>query len=528
LIVAYEFDSLDGWDRYDENGESEEDYWGVSNYLSYNGSHSAWCAQVGEHGSIFPEPNAQSHLYDNDMDAYLWSPVIDLTGYVEGTVTAFVWYEIEWYSGGCYDYFQFIVRAGGAGQQELWRSEEYCGLHDYWEELTFPLPAAAFTQPEGIQLGLYFHSDWSERRGGIYVDTLEVHASPPTPTPTATRTPTATPTPLPTTPGAPTWTPTPERTSTPTPTPTRTPTHTPTRAPTATATWSATPTASPTPSRTPLPPSPTPEPTPGQILHLRLLLNRALFAPGDLFLLPCQVMNVSPGLAPADQYVLLDVYGEFYFWPSWGHAVDYEPREFSPDLNEEIILRFIWPAGAGEAQGLGFWGALLGPGSYDVLTVDHVTFGFTENTEPTPTPLPSPSPSPTPVTTPTPPAPVTLSVPGTTRWLDTGITVQAGEIRPILASGEICFHRGDCQGTLVGPCGLKEICYDQECQNQPYRPGYHHGALLGRVGEQGEIFLVCEEYVEPLTASGPLLLGINDGNVTDNDLAFEVTIYPPQ
>ena len=61
--------------------------------------------------------------------------------------------------------------------------------------------------------------------------------------------------------------------------------------------------------------------------------------------------------------------------------------------------------------------------------------------------------------------------------------------------------------------------------SQPYNdpPGYFHGALIGWVESSGAPFLVGD-YYEGAPGSGMLYLGINDGNVTDNDGEFVATI----
>jgi len=271
-------------------------------------------------------------------------------------------------------------------------------------------------------------------------------------------------------------------------------------------------------------------------LTTRLQLNLSVFRPGDQFDLRLTTENPRIYSISADQYILLDVWGIYYFWPSWTMDVDYAVREFAADAAEEIILQFVWPSGAGAASDIGFWAALFHPGTYDFFSFDHVTFGFEEPVGPTATPTSGPSPTatatPTPVSSPEPTEPpswpVTVTVPGDVQWTDTGIDVTAAGTWRIQGSGSICFHIGDCPGTTVGPCGLGTTpCYDPECgSGQPYQPGFYHGALIGRI-DSGAAFLICPLFQGTMPANGRLYLGINDGNVSDNDGEFIGTIYGP-
>lgn len=264
---------------------------------------------------------------------------------------------------------------------------------------------------------------------------------------------------------------------------------------------------------------------------MTLLLNQDLFYPGDPFDFRVRVENPNTRPFGVDEYVLLDVWGEYYFWPSWGQEIDKKFEEFLPGETQQVILSFTWPRGAGEADGLAFWGAIFLPGSFDLLSYGYVSFGFREPTQATPTPTPRPTspPGETPTATPSPGGgPYEYEVPGTVPWMTTGLFVEEGETWRLVADGEICFHRGDCAGTTVGPCGLEEECFDAECATQPYTPPFRHGALIARIGAQGHPFLICDEYAWPMTGTGELFLGINDGNCADNDGAFRVIIYPPE
>jgi hypothetical protein len=110
--------------------------------------------------------------------------------------------------------------------------------------------------------------------------------------------------------------------------------------------------------------SPTPRP-----LEVVLELNDLLFTPGDAFELSCAVIHETGDSVAAHLFVLLDVYGEYYFWPSWGQALDYDPLSLGPGegLPRFTVLAFTWPEVTGSAEGLLFWGALVNEANTELL-----------------------------------------------------------------------------------------------------------------------------------------------------------------
>jgi len=138
-----------------------------------------------------------------------------------------------------------------------------------------------------------------------------------------------------------------------------------------------TPTITPTPTVTPMPtctPTVTPRPDPG----VDLFLNSSRFTGGDPFRLRAFCTG-APGIDDADLYVLLDVYGHFWFWPGWTKAISLKRIPLAPDrVTPVFILDFIWPDGDhGAADGLLFHGAMTRPGTYDFIgNVVSVSFGF--------------------------------------------------------------------------------------------------------------------------------------------------------
>jgi hypothetical protein len=109
-----------------------------------------------------------------------------------------------------------------------------------------------------------------------------------------------------------------------------------------------------------------------------LQLNAETFLPGDRFLLTLLVANPAEALE-VDLYVILDVYGVYYFFPDWTTELAAERRSLpagSPPA-EETILDFTWPPSTGQTQGLAFWAALLDPATGRLVSnVDQVTFGY--------------------------------------------------------------------------------------------------------------------------------------------------------
>jgi len=77
-------------------------------------------------------------------------------------------------------------------------------------------------------------------------------------------------------------------------------------------------------------------------------------------------------------FVVLDVFGDYFFYPSWSETVDFETR-ILPEASSTTIdlLEFLWPSGAGGADGLRFWAAVTLQGTTELAAeVDSTEFGF--------------------------------------------------------------------------------------------------------------------------------------------------------
>lgn len=214
----------------------------------------------------------------------------------------------------------------------------------------------------------------------------------PTPTPTIrpTQTPVPTSTPIPTNSPIPTSTPAPPATNTPIPTrtpdgtytprPTNTPTLPPTKTPTPTSTNIPTNTPKPGDTFTPVP-SATPEPQnthtptapPCTDMGVRIDMPTHAFQVNDPCYLHIWICNpTGVPIVDVPLFIILDVYGELYFSPSWNQSLDF--HYLTVDSGETLLVAipdFVWPKINGSAHGLMFYSALTDPaitkiwGDYD-------------------------------------------------------------------------------------------------------------------------------------------------------------------
>lgn len=119
----------------------------------------------------------------------------------------------------------------------------------------------------------------------------------------------------------------------------------------------------------------------GDTITLDLTLSEeqpSCYGPGDQFLLMAQFIN--PGVAAShDFYCVLDVYGSYFFHPVWGQDLGYETITVPAASSSKSILQFVWPEGAGSANNILFYAALMAPGSFNLTSnLDIVTLCFEE------------------------------------------------------------------------------------------------------------------------------------------------------
>jgi hypothetical protein len=109
----------------------------------------------------------------------------------------------------------------------------------------------------------------------------------------------------------------------------------------------------------------------------------------------------------------------------------------------------------------------------------------------------------------------TVRVDGNQQWVDTGIDVMAGQRLTITATGQVQYAPGATVSAAGAP-GASPA-------NYPI-PSMGGGGLIGKVGDGAPFIVGAGSRTITSSASGRLMLGINDDIVSDNSGAFNVTI----
>lgn len=105
-----------------------------------------------------------------------------------------------------------------------------------------------------------------------------------------------------------------------------------------------------------------------------------------------------------------------------------------------------------------------------------------------------------------------------TSWVDTGVTVRAGQMVYFVANGRV--HWGP--GRDDGPSGEN----DSPRNDARPIPGRPAAGLIGRIGSSNDYFFIGgERGAMRMREGGRLYLGVNDDYLQDNNGAFQVTVY---
>lgn len=118
----------------------------------------------------------------------------------------------------------------------------------------------------------------------------------------------------------------------------------------------------------------------------------------------------------------------------------------------------------------------------------------------------------------TPLEPGAFSVPANQHWTPTGITVKNGETLHIRATGVIRLSPDPNDRAYVAGA------LNPRSANGAPLPAVSAGALIGRIGPEGQPFAIGDQTSVSMPVSGMLYLGINDDEVSDNTGNFAVVI----
>jgi hypothetical protein len=118
-------------------------------------------------------------------------------------------------------------------------------------------------------------------------------------------------------------------------------------------------------------------------------------------------------------------------------------------------------------------------------------------------------------------AAVSVVVPGTKEWTDTGIDLSIGDGVLIEADGAVTPSRRD--EPLHGPNGVPDRPSARVFNVEGLEEA-NHNSLIGRIGEAGAPFQVGSRLLSKADTEGRLFLGINDVDVANNAGEFTATI----
>ena len=110
---------------------------------------------------------------------------------------------------------------------------------------------------------------------------------------------------------------------------------------------------------------------------------------------------------------------------------------------------------------------------------------------------------------------------GNQQWTSTGITVRKGERLTFNTSGEVRLSStGDDVAQPAGATSGRKVA------NAPM-PNQIAGALIGRIGTNGQPFGIGNLNSVVVPETGMLFLGINDDHVADNSGNYVVLVWEP-
>ena len=98
---------------------------------------------------------------------------------------------------------------------------------------------------------------------------------------------------------------------------------------------------------------------------------------GDVFVLQRNFGNNTGDSMTVDEYLVLEAFQAYWFWPGWTLDIDFATMTIDAETEGSgYLLPFLCPEGAGNGDGLKFWGAFFVHGTYDLLAIDTVEWSY--------------------------------------------------------------------------------------------------------------------------------------------------------
>jgi len=147
-----------------------------------------------------------------------------------------------------------------------------------------------------------------------------------------------------------------------------------------------TPTPTQTPNATNTPPvtqTPQPTATPGDCSQtgVKIIMPDTSYSPDDTFFCNIDICNQEgQTLSGYPLIVLLDVYGSYFFAPSFSSELEFYSIDIAVGASTVVVIpEFIWPSGTGSASGIIWYAAITDPSISSIIGImDSVSFGWTE------------------------------------------------------------------------------------------------------------------------------------------------------
>lgn len=112
----------------------------------------------------------------------------------------------------------------------------------------------------------------------------------------------------------------------------------------------------------------------------------------------------------------------------------------------------------------------------------------------------------------------TVEVPSTQVWTDSGIDLEVGDIVKIDGFGTVKHGENTDHYSPEGNPNTPGR------NNVPGAEEMNHSALIGKIGETGEVFLVGREHQLTVATAGRLHLGVNDTDAINNEGTFVANV----